>query len=84
MQVSFTGGTGRRAFGHGGMASSRGLCDPEHGLVMVVATNGLPDFMSAEQRLFEVTDAVYSALGDDVARTRQRAVPISELYGFST
>ncbi len=51
---------------------------------MVVATNGLPDIMSAEQRLFEVTDAVYSGLGDDVARTRQRAVPISELYGFST
>jgi hypothetical protein len=27
---------------------------------------------------------VYSALGDDVARTRQPAVPIEELYGFST
>jgi len=84
VQVSFTGGTGRRAFGHGGMASSRGLCDPEHGLVMVVVTNGLADFLSAEQRLFEVTDAVYSGLGDDVARTRQLAVPIAEVFGFST
>ena len=40
--------------------------------------------VEAEQRLFEVTDAVYSALGNDVARTRQRPVPLTELYGFST
>ncbi len=84
VQVAFTGGTGHRAYGHGGMASSRGLADPEFGLVMVVVSNGLADFLAAEQRLFQVTDAVYSALGDDVARTRQRAVPIEELYGFST
>jgi CubicO group peptidase (beta-lactamase class C family) len=84
VQVAFTGGTGRRAFGHGGMASSRGLADPEFGLVMVVVTNGLPSFLPAEQRLFQVTDAVYSGLGDAVARTRQAAVPVEELYGFST
>jgi CubicO group peptidase (beta-lactamase class C family) len=84
VQVAFTGGTGRRAFGHGGMASSRALGDPEFGLVMAVVTNGLAGFVDAEQRLFEITDAVYSALGDDVARTRQRAVPLQELYGFST
>ena len=84
VQVAFTGGTGRRAFGHGGMASSRGLADPEFGLVMAVVSNGLPGFVEAEQRLFEVTDAVYSALGEDVARTRQAAVPLEKLYGFST
>jgi len=84
VQVQFSGGTGRRAFGHGGMASSRGLADPEFGLVMVVVSNALPGFLEAEQRLFEVTDAVYSALGDDVALTRQRVVPLQELYGFST
>lgn len=84
VQVAFTGGTGRRAFGHGGMASSRALADPEFGLVMAVVTNGLAGFVDAEQRLFEITDAVCSALGDDVARTRQRAVPLQELYGFST
>jgi CubicO group peptidase (beta-lactamase class C family) len=84
VQVAFTGGTGRRAFGHGGMASSRALADPEFGLVMAVVTNGLAGFVDAEQRLFEITDAVYSALGDDVARTRQRPVPLQELYGFST
>jgi CubicO group peptidase (beta-lactamase class C family) len=84
VQVAFTGGTGRRVFGHGGMASSRALADPEFGLVMVVVSNGLAGFVEAEQRLFEVTDAVYSALGEDVARTRRRAVPLGELYGFST
>jgi CubicO group peptidase (beta-lactamase class C family) len=84
VQVAFTGGTGRRVFGHGGMASSRALADPEFGLVMVVVSNGLTGFVEAEQRLFEVTDAVYSALGEDVARTRQHAVPPGELYGFST
>ena len=84
VQVQFSGGTGRHVFGHGGMASSRALADPEFGLVMTVVTNGLPGFLEAEQRLFEVTDAVYSALGEDVARTRQRAVPLRELYGFST
>jgi CubicO group peptidase (beta-lactamase class C family) len=84
VQVAFTGGTGRRAFGHGGMASSRGLADPEHGLVLALVTNGLPSFFTAEQRLFEITDAVYRALGDDVARTRQAATPITEVYGLST
>jgi CubicO group peptidase (beta-lactamase class C family) len=84
VQVSFTGGTGRHVFGHGGMASSRALADPELGLVMAVVTNGLAGFVQAEQRLFEVTDAVYSALGEEVARTRLRAVPLRELYGFST
>jgi CubicO group peptidase (beta-lactamase class C family) len=84
VQVAFTGGTGRRAFGHGGMASSRALADPEFGLVMAIVSNGLPSFLPAEQRLFEVTDAVYSALGEDVARTRQPAVPVEELFGLST
>jgi CubicO group peptidase (beta-lactamase class C family) len=84
VQVAFTGGTGRRAFGHGGMASSRALADPEFGLVMVIVSNGLPSFLPAEQRLFQVTDAVYSALGEDVARTRQPAVPVEELFGQSS
>ena len=84
VQRSFTGGTSRRAFGHGGMASSRGLADPECQVVMVVVTNGLPSFLPAEERLFQVTDAVYSALGDDVARVRQEAKPVSEIFSFST
>jgi hypothetical protein len=66
------------------MASSRALADPEFGLVMVVVSNALPEFLPAELRLFHVTDAVYSALGDEVARTREPVIPIEELYGFST
>jgi CubicO group peptidase (beta-lactamase class C family) len=69
--VDFSGGTGRRAFGHGGMASSRGLADPECGLVVVVVANGLGSFFDAEQRVLDVTDAAYSALGDSVAHVRR-------------
>jgi CubicO group peptidase (beta-lactamase class C family) len=69
--VDLSGGAGRRAFGHGGMASSRGLADPECGLVMVVVCNGLPNPFAAEQRLVEITDAVYTALGDLVEYTRR-------------
>jgi CubicO group peptidase (beta-lactamase class C family) len=69
--VDFSGGTGRRAFGHGGMASSRGIADPECGLVMTIVANGLAGFFAAEQRVFEVTDAVYRALGDEFAHLRR-------------
>jgi CubicO group peptidase (beta-lactamase class C family) len=69
--VDFTGGAGRRSFGHGGMASSRGLADPDCGLVMVVVCNGLPNPFAAEQRLLEVTDAVYTALGDVAVNFRR-------------
>jgi len=71
--VDFTGGAGRRAFGHGGMASSRGLADPDCDLVMVVVCNGLPNPLAAERRMMEITDAVYTALGDNVARFRRRS-----------
>ncbi len=83
VQVDFTGGTTRRAFGHGGMASSRGLADPECGLVMVIITNGLPGAIEAEQRLMEATDAVYTALGDEVAPLR-RSVKSRDLSHLST
>jgi CubicO group peptidase (beta-lactamase class C family) len=84
VQRAFTGGTGRRAFGHGGMASSRGLADPECGLVLALVTNGLPAFLPAEERLYEVTDAVYSALGDETARIRLQPKPPAEVWGLST
>jgi len=77
---SFSGGPGRRAFGHGGMASSRGLADPDAGLVFVFVANGLPDPLRNEQRMYEVTDAVYSALGDEVARFRLPARPLPEAF----
>jgi CubicO group peptidase (beta-lactamase class C family) len=69
--VDLSGGAGRRAYGHGGMASSRGLADPDCGLVAVVVCNGLPNPMAAEQRLVDLTDAIYTALGDVAARFRR-------------
>jgi len=72
VQVDFSGGTGWRAFGHGGMASSRGLADPECGLVLVVVANGLAGYFDAEARVSSITDAVYRALGAKVASIRRR------------
>jgi CubicO group peptidase (beta-lactamase class C family) len=69
--VEFSGGAGHRAFGHGGMASSRGLADPDCDLVMVVVCNGLPNPLAAERRMMELTDAVYGALGERAARFRR-------------
>ncbi len=84
VQVDFSGGTTRRAFGHGGMASSRAIADPECGLVMVVVANGLAGFMEAEQRILELTDAVYSALGDEVAHLRRSVTSVTKAVGIST
>jgi len=82
VQVEFTGGTTGRAFGHGGMASSRGLADPHCDLVLVVVCNGLAGFVEAERRVLEVTDAVYTALGDAVAPHRR---PVQRIgAGIST
>ena len=69
--VDLSGGAGRRAYGHGGMASSRGFADPECALVAVVVCNGLPNPIAAEQRLVDLTDALYTALGDG-ARSADR------------
>jgi CubicO group peptidase (beta-lactamase class C family) len=74
------GGPGRRAFGHGGMASSRGFADPDAGLVAVLVCNGLPDPFRNEQRMFAFTDGVYRAFGDELAHLRIPARPISEAF----
>jgi len=39
--------------------------------VAVFVSNGLPNPIAAEQRLVEVTDAVYTSLGDLAARFRR-------------
>jgi len=69
--VDLSGGAGRRAFGHGGMASSRGFADPDLGLVAVVVCNGLANPIAAEQRLADITDTVYCTLGEPAARFRR-------------
>ena len=79
-----SGGPGRRAFGHGGMASSRGLADPDAGLVLVLVTNGLPDPIRNEQRMFAFTDGVYAAFGDELAHLRLPARSLSEAFRPST
>jgi CubicO group peptidase (beta-lactamase class C family) len=84
VQVEFSGGPGQRAFGHGGMASSRGFADPDLGLVVVMVANGLAGYFEAEQRVSEVTDVVYSALGDDAARVRRPTGSTKQTIGFST
>jgi len=75
-----TGGVGRRAYGHNGMASSRGMADPDAGLVIVFVTNGLTDPLRNEQRMFEVVDGIYSALGDDIAHLRLPAKTLPEAF----
>ena len=75
-----TGGVGRRSFGHNGMASSRGMADPDAGLVLVFVTNGLTDPLRNEQRMFEVVDGIYSALGEDVAHLRLPARTLPEAF----
>jgi CubicO group peptidase (beta-lactamase class C family) len=82
--VEFSGGTTRRVFGHGGMASSRGFADRECGLVVVVVTNGLPSFVPAEQRVLEITDAVYTALGAEVAHLRKPVEDLSAALRYSS
>jgi CubicO group peptidase (beta-lactamase class C family) len=79
-----SGGPGRRAFGHGGMASSRGLADPDAGLVAVLVCNGLPDPIKNEQRMFAFTDGVYRAFGDELAHLRLAARSVSEAFRPST
>jgi CubicO group peptidase (beta-lactamase class C family) len=78
------GGLGRRAFGHGGMASSRGIADPDAGLVLVLVTNGLPDPLRNEQRMFAFTDGVYRAFGDELEHLRRPARSASQALGLST
>jgi hypothetical protein len=42
---------------------------------MVVVANGLAGFFPAEQRVSEITDAVYRALGDEFAPLRRPYTP---------
>lgn len=59
---SLSGTIGYRAFGHGGMGSSRGLCDPVEGLVLAFVCNGLTGPIENERRMTAVTNAVYAAV----------------------
>jgi CubicO group peptidase (beta-lactamase class C family) len=52
-----------RAFGHSGNQSSVGFADPEHGLVVALAFNGLPGEAKHQSRMRDVLASVYEELG---------------------
>lgn len=70
-----SGTIGHRAFGHGGMASSRAICDPVEGLVMALVCNGLAGPLDNERRMTSVTNAVYDAVCPEPAGARVTVGP---------
>ncbi len=54
---------GRRAFGHGGMQSSIAFADPEHGLSVAFACNGMAGEPNNHRRTQPVLTALYQDLG---------------------
>ena len=64
----------RRVFGHGGMQSSMAYCDPEHGLVVALQTNGMPGTAKHYARMAALSDAIYEDAGlaspDDPGRSK--------------
>jgi CubicO group peptidase (beta-lactamase class C family) len=53
----------RRTFGHGGYRSSVAFADPEHGVVVAVVFNGMPDDARHAARARLTVDAIYAGLG---------------------
>lgn len=53
----------RDTFGHGGSQSSQCLADPEHELVIVLITNGMPGEAAHQQRTHNVLTTIYEELG---------------------
>lgn len=52
-----------KAFGHGGMQSSAGFADPDHGLVVAVVFNGMPGEPKHGRRIRRFATGVYEDLG---------------------
>ena len=52
-----------RTFGHSGYRSSTAFADPEHGLAVALAFNGIPSNEAHERRLRAVLGALYADLG---------------------
>jgi CubicO group peptidase (beta-lactamase class C family) len=70
-----------RTFGHGGAQSSVGFCDPEHGVVVALLTNGMPGHARHYPRFEAIATAIYEDLGLAApgAPGRRRAAPRMEL-----
>lgn len=58
-----------KTFGHGGMQSSAGFADPEHGLVVAVVFNGMPGEPKHGRRIRRFATALYEDLGLGVGRS---------------
>ena len=54
---------GPRTFGHSGARSSTGFVDPDAGLVVTLAVNGMPDEEIHRQRFERLLAALYEDLG---------------------
>jgi CubicO group peptidase (beta-lactamase class C family) len=52
-----------KTFGHGGMQSSAGFADPEHGLAVAVVFNGMPGEPKHGRRIRRFATALYEDLG---------------------
>jgi CubicO group peptidase (beta-lactamase class C family) len=68
----------RRVFGHGGAQSSMAYCDPEHGLVVAMQTNGMPGTEKHYKRLAAISDAIYedAGLADPSSPGRVKQMPV--------
>lgn len=60
---AYGGHCSRRTYGHSGYRSSTAFADPEHGLVVALAFNGLPDDPEHAARVRAVCEAIYEDLG---------------------
>ena len=65
----------RRAFGHGGMESSAGFCDPEHRLAVAVVCNGMPGGERHHPRMDAIATAIYEDLGLSQGEGRDHNYP---------
>ena len=63
MPYAYGGLASRRAFGHSGYRSSTAFADPEHGLAVVLITNGTPAEELHGARMKALAEAVYEDLG---------------------
>jgi hypothetical protein len=52
-----------RTVGHSGVRSSVAFADPEHGLAVALAWNGLPSDAAHQERAGRTCEAIYEDLG---------------------
>jgi len=73
-----------RTFGHGGAQSSLAFCDPEHGVVAALQTNGMPGNDRHYRRFHELTRALYVDLDIAAADDPGREKALPRMAGLAT